>query len=96
MLTYKKYFCITFWLLFKTFIACRPTTFLKARLNCSIAGDYPFYYNHIKSAYYLEGAATVYASFTTGENEIGGMSKLFVHGINERCPGDVLRKAFQR
>ena len=48
------------------------TTFLKARLNCSVAGDYPFYYNHIQSAYYLETAATVYASFTTGENEIAG------------------------
>ena len=48
------------------------TTFLKARLNCSVAGDYPFYYDHIQSAYYLETAATVYASFTTGENEIAG------------------------
>jgi semaphorin 5 len=48
------------------------TTFLKARLNCSESGDYPFYYNEIQSAYYLSSESTVYATFTTPENSIAG------------------------
>ena len=48
------------------------TTFLKARLNCSIPGDYPFYYNEIQSAVYLESEGMVYATFTTGTNSIAG------------------------
>ena len=48
------------------------TTFLKARLNCSIPGDYPFYYNEIQSAVYVESEEMVYATFTTGENSIAG------------------------
>ena len=27
----------------------RWTTFLKSRLNCSVPGDYPFYFNEIQS-----------------------------------------------
>ena len=27
----------------------RWTTFLKTRLNCSVPGDYPFYFNEIQS-----------------------------------------------
>ena len=48
------------------------TTFLKARLNCSMAGDYPFYYNEIQSAYYVASEGIVYATFTTPENSIAG------------------------
>ncbi len=48
------------------------TTFLKARLNCSVAGDYPFYYDEIQSAFFLEETSTVYATFTTGWNDIAG------------------------
>ncbi len=48
------------------------TTFLKARLNCSEASDYPFYYNEVQSAYYLESEETLYATFTTPENSIFG------------------------
>ena len=48
------------------------TTFLKARLNCSIAGDYPFYYDEIQSAYYEKSEGIVYATFTTPENSIAG------------------------
>lgn len=43
------------------------TTFLKARLNCSIGAEYPFYFNEIQSVYYVEEAKTFYATFTTPE-----------------------------
>ncbi|KAH7951547.1 hypothetical protein HPB52_010294 [Rhipicephalus sanguineus] len=43
------------------------TTFLKARLNCSLPGLYPFYYNEIQSVHYLEKEQLFYAAFTTGE-----------------------------
>lgn len=46
------------------------TTFLKARLNCSLPGEYPFYYNEIQSMHYLEPEGTIYATFTTGENSV--------------------------
>ena len=52
------------------------TTFLKARLNCSIAGDYPFYYDEIQSAYYEKSEGIVYATFTTPENSIAGTKAL--------------------
>ena len=31
----------------------RWTTFLKSRLNCSIPGDYPFYFDHLREHYLL-------------------------------------------
>jgi len=43
------------------------TTFLKARLNCSVPADYPFYYDHIQSVAYLEEEKLFYATFTTPE-----------------------------
>ncbi|XP_066247328.1 semaphorin 5c [Euwallacea similis] len=48
------------------------TTFIKARLNCSISGEYPFYYNEIQSAQYVSEQNVVYATFTTPENSIAG------------------------
>ena len=48
------------------------TTFLKARLNCSMPGEFPFYYNEIQSAVHLESEGMVYAAFTTGSNSITG------------------------
>ncbi|XP_054724810.1 semaphorin-5A-like [Uloborus diversus] len=48
------------------------TTFLKARLNCSIPGSYPFYYNEIQSIYFVESHQVMYATFTTPENSIYG------------------------
>jgi len=58
----------------------RWTTYLKSRLNCSIPGDYPFYFNHLQSVSsiiegsYKNGEKTkiVYGVFTTPENAIGG------------------------
>jgi chondroitin sulfate proteoglycan 4 len=41
------------------------TTFVKARLNCSIPGQYPFYFDEIQGMAYVESEDTVYATFTT-------------------------------
>ncbi|XP_054707087.1 semaphorin-5A-like [Uloborus diversus] len=48
------------------------TTFLKARLNCSIPGNYPFYYDEIQSVHYVEREDIFYATFTTPVNSIYG------------------------
>ena len=53
----------------------RWTTFLKARLNCSLPGDYPFYFDNIQStsSWHREGSTRVfYAVFTTPTNSIPG------------------------
>ncbi|XP_025160638.1 semaphorin-1A [Harpegnathos saltator] len=57
----------------------RWTSFLKARLNCSVPGEYPFYFNEIQSTsdvtdgrYAGESARLVYGVFTTPVNSIGG------------------------
>uniref|UniRef100_T1IJU2 Semaphorin-2A n=1 Tax=Strigamia maritima TaxID=126957 RepID=T1IJU2_STRMM len=48
------------------------TTFLKARLNCSLPGEYPFYYNELQSVFYVEQENIIYATFTTPANSILG------------------------
>ncbi|XP_065166880.1 semaphorin-1A isoform X2 [Atheta coriaria] len=57
----------------------RWTSFLKSRLNCSVTGDFPFYFNEIQSTTELiEGqygditAQLVYGTFTTPPNSISG------------------------
>ncbi|XP_021699598.1 semaphorin-1A isoform X2 [Aedes aegypti] len=57
----------------------RWTSFLKARLNCSIPGEYPFYFDEIQSTtktingiYGSETNQIIYAIMTTPENAIGG------------------------
>ncbi|XP_017785148.1 PREDICTED: semaphorin-1A isoform X2 [Nicrophorus vespilloides] len=57
----------------------RWTSFLKSRLNCSVTGDFPFYFNEIQSTTELiEGkygdvsAQLVYGTFTTPPNSITG------------------------
>ncbi|MCL4127594.1 UNVERIFIED_CONTAM: hypothetical protein GTU68_036498, partial [Idotea baltica] len=47
-------------------------TFLKARLNCSLPGDYPFYYDHLRSVAYLAREQLFYGLFTTHENSLAG------------------------
>ena len=37
----------------------RWTTYLKSRLNCSIPGDYPFYFNHLRKNYLENGDIVV-------------------------------------
>lgn len=41
------------------------TTFLKARLNCSLPGNYPFYFNELHSTYYDEDLQLIFAVLTT-------------------------------
>lgn len=41
-------------------------------MNCSIPGDYPFYYDEIQSVSFVPEAETVYAAFSTGETGIRG------------------------
>ncbi|CAH1153476.1 unnamed protein product [Phaedon cochleariae] len=48
------------------------TTFLKARLNCSISSDYPFYFDEIQSMSYVANENIVYATFSTAPNSIAG------------------------
>lgn len=48
------------------------TTFIKARLNCSINGEYPFYFNEIQSISYIPEGNIMYATFTTAPNSIAG------------------------
>ncbi|XP_064595333.1 semaphorin-5A-like [Liolophura sinensis] len=48
------------------------TTFLKARLNCSIPGEYPFYFDEIQSTFYMPEEDLFYAVFTTPSNSVPG------------------------
>ena len=48
------------------------TTFLKARLNCSVPGDIPFYFDEIQSVQMDADGDRVHALFTTPENAIAG------------------------
>jgi len=54
--------------------AKRWTTFLKARLNCSMPGDFPFYFNEIQgiSTAFKGSEKLIYATFTTPDNAIAG------------------------
>ncbi|XP_018009025.1 semaphorin-2A [Hyalella azteca] len=48
-------------------------TYLKARLNCSIPGEFPFYFNEIQSVYKIPGDdSKFYAVFTTSMNGLMG------------------------
>ncbi|VVD03706.1 unnamed protein product, partial [Leptidea sinapis] len=48
------------------------STFLKARLNCSVPGDVPFNYDEIQSMEYLPQEKILVAVFTTPTNSIAG------------------------
>ncbi|XP_076296045.1 semaphorin 5c isoform X1 [Lasioglossum baleicum] len=48
------------------------TTFSKSRLNCSLPGEFPFYYDEIQGAVYHPEEGIVYATFTTPVNGIAG------------------------
>ncbi|XP_022239164.1 semaphorin-1A-like isoform X5 [Limulus polyphemus] len=57
----------------------RWTSFLKARLNCSVSGEFPFYFNEIQStSNIIEGiyrgkkSEIIYGVFTTPVNSISG------------------------
>ena len=51
------------------------TTFQKARLNCSFAGAFPFYFHYLQDAVAIKdgkGDTVFYGLFTTGDHEIPG------------------------
>lgn len=48
-------------------------TYLKARINCSISGEFPFYFNEIQDVYQLPtDKSKFYATFTTSTNGLVG------------------------
>ncbi|XP_055528942.1 semaphorin-2A isoform X1 [Wyeomyia smithii] len=48
-------------------------TYLKARINCSISGEFPFYFNEIQDVYQLPSdKSKFYATFTTSTNGLVG------------------------
>ena len=50
------------------------TTFFKARLNCSLPGQFPFYYNELQSTFLLRKPRLVYTVFTTPPSVITAYS----------------------
>lgn len=43
------------------------TSFVKARLNCSLPGEYPFHFDEVQSVHYSVEESVLYAAFTTPE-----------------------------
>lgn len=57
----------------KNILSQNWATYLKARLNCSISGEFPFYFNEIQSVYQIPTDKTkFYATFTTSTNGLVG------------------------
>ncbi|PSN50647.1 Semaphorin-2A, partial [Blattella germanica] len=57
----------------KNILSQNWATYLKARLNCSIPGEFPFYFNEIQSIYKIPGDDTkFYGVFTTSMNGLMG------------------------
>jgi hypothetical protein len=57
----------------KNILSQNWVTYLKARLNCSISGEFPFYFNEIQSVYQIPTDKTkFYATFTTSTNGLVG------------------------
>jgi len=55
-------------------------TYLKARLNCSLPGEFPFYFNEIQNVYKLSSDdTTFYAVFTTNLNGLMGSAVCTFH-----------------
>ncbi|XP_037090869.1 semaphorin-5B-like [Pollicipes pollicipes] len=69
------------------------TTFLKARLNCSVSGEYPFYLDQVQSMHYLDREEVLYATFTTPENSLIGSA---VCAFNLSAIGDAFDGPFRR
>lgn len=57
----------------KYMISQNWATYLKARINCSISSEFPFYFNEIQSVYKMPNDDTkFYATFTTNTHGIVG------------------------
>ncbi|XP_055306886.1 semaphorin-2A [Sitodiplosis mosellana] len=67
----------------KNILSQNWATYLKARLNCSISGEFPFYFNEIQAVYQLPNDKTkFYATFATSTNGLVG-SAVCSFDINE-------------
>ncbi|XP_035663594.1 semaphorin-1A-like isoform X1 [Branchiostoma floridae] len=60
------------------------TTFLKARIDCSIPGNVPFYFDEIQGTFVFDegGREVIYGVFTTPENSVLG-SAVCVYSISD-------------
>lgn len=57
----------------KNILSQNWATYLKARINCSISGEFPFYFNEMQSIYQLPNDKTkFYGTFTTSTNGLVG------------------------
>lgn len=67
----------------KNILSQNWATYLKARLNCSISGEFPFYFNEIQAVYQLPtDKSKFYATFATSTNGLVG-SAVCSFDINE-------------
>lgn len=67
----------------KNILSQNWATYLKARLNCSISGEFPFYFNEIQAVYQLPNdKSKFYATFATSTNGLVG-SAVCSFDINE-------------
>ncbi|VDN50330.1 unnamed protein product [Dracunculus medinensis] len=59
------------------------TSFVKARLNCSIPSQFPFYFDHIQSVYSVEDSSDtlIYATLTASDILFGG-SAVCIFSLN--------------
>ncbi|KAL5292663.1 SEMA5A family protein [Megaselia abdita] len=58
------------------------TSFQKARLNCSIPGDFPFYFDEVQGISYSSDENILYATFSTPRNSIHG-SAVCAYNLSE-------------
>uniref|UniRef100_A0A5S6Q6H5 Semaphorin-2A n=1 Tax=Trichuris muris TaxID=70415 RepID=A0A5S6Q6H5_TRIMR len=61
------------------------TSFLKARLNCSLSGDFPFYFNELQDVHMVKGRnheTLFYATFTTSLSGFAG-SAICVYSLSD-------------
>ncbi|KAL7301621.1 hypothetical protein TKK_0005630 [Trichogramma kaykai] len=64
----------------KNILSQNWATYLKTRLNCSIPGEFPFYFNEIQSVYKIPDDDTrFYAVFTTSRNGLMGSAICSFH-----------------
>ncbi|XP_022218068.2 semaphorin-5A isoform X1 [Drosophila obscura] len=65
------------------------TSFLKARLNCSLPGEYPYYFDEVQGMTYAESEHVLYATFRTSGTSIYGSAvcAFNLSSINEAFDG---------
>ncbi|XP_069700579.1 semaphorin-2A [Periplaneta americana] len=80
----------------KNILSQNWATYLKARLNCSIPGEFPFYFNEIQSIYKIPGDDTkFYGVFTTSMNGLMGSAicSFTIEDIQEAFKGKFKEQA---